>query len=161
MSGGLMRHSAVIPVLLGVALTAATAFAASLTYENDRFGTSVTFPADIFSQEQAPPDNGDGQRWLSNDGASLAVFGSYNVLDETPKSREAGARVNGSRTVTYSRTGQDWVVLSGTDGDRIFYERYVFGPTDIVHGIVIEYPAALKAKYDPLVGSIARSLRGP
>ena len=156
-----MQRSATILAIIGYTLFAANALAASRTYENDRFGTSATFPADIFSQEQAPPDNGDGQRWLSDDGASLAVFGSYNVLDETPASREAEARVNGERKVTYSRTGQDWVVLSGTDGDRVFYERYVFGPTDIVHGLVIEYPASLKAKYDPLVGSIARSLRGP
>lgn len=161
MSGGSMRRYTTILALLGFALMAAAAHAAPFTYENARFGTSATFPAEIFSREQPPPDNGDGQRWLSEDGASLAIFGSYNVLDETPTGKEAAARVNGGRKVTYSRTGQDWVVLSGTDGDRVFYERYVFGPTDIVHGIVIDYPASLKAKYDPLVGSIARSLRGP
>lgn len=156
-----MQRFTVISAFLGFTLIATVVSAASLTYENDRFGTSATFPAEIFSQEQPPPDNGDGQRWLSDDGASLAIFGSYNVLDETPASKEAAARVNGDRKVTYSRTGQDWLVLSGTDDDRVFYERYVFGPTDIVHGIVIDYPASLKAKYDPLVGSIARSLRGP
>ncbi|KQZ13401.1 hypothetical protein ASD44_04400 [Mesorhizobium sp. Root554] len=156
-----MERFAVISALFGFTLVASIALAAPFTYENDRFGTSATFPSDIFSQEQAPPENGDGLRWLSDDGASLAIFGSYNVLDETPKTREAAAKAEKDRPATYSRTGKNWVVLSGTDGDEVFYERYVFGPTDIVHGIVIEYPASLKAKYDPLVGRIAGSLHGP
>lgn len=156
-----MQRFAAISAFLGFTLIATVVSAASLTYENDRFGTSATFPTDIFSREQVPPENGDGLRWLSDDGASLAVFGSYNVLDETPKTREAAAKAEKDRPVTYSQTGKDWVVLSGIDGDHVFYERYVFGPTDIVHGIVIEYPTSLKAKYDPLVGSIARSLHGP
>ncbi|MBZ9759682.1 hypothetical protein LB553_02125 [Mesorhizobium sp. CA8] len=49
-------------------------------------------------------------------------------------------------------------MLSGTKGDKIFYQRSVFGKEDVIHTVSIEYPAALKAKYDPLVGAIAASL---
>lgn len=133
--------------------------AAPFTYVNDRFGTTAVFPDDVFSQPQPPPENGDGQRWLSTDGASLAIYGGYNVLDETPEGLIEAAKVAG-RTVTYSKAGRDWAVISGTDGDDIFYERHEFGD-ETIHSIVVAYPAALKGKYDAIVGKIAASLSGP
>ncbi|WP_246680188.1 hypothetical protein [Mesorhizobium sp. B2-8-9] len=52
-------------------------------------------------------------------------------------------------------------MLSGTKDGNIFYERRLFGTDDVIRTVWIEYPAALKAKYDPLAGSIAKTLRGP
>lgn len=137
------------------------ATAESPTYTNERFGTSATFPADIFSKQQEPPENGDGLTWHSDDGASLAIFGSYNVLDETPKSRQAEAKVAGSREVTYSKVGKNWLILSGFEGETVFYERYLFAGSGTVHGVVLKYPRSLKAKYNPLSAKIAASLKGP
>ncbi len=144
-----------------LAVVANVASAEPFTYENERFGTSATFPAEIFTDRQEPPENGDGLRWLSKDGASIAIFGSYNVLDDTPKTLEASGKTLPGRTVTYAKTGRNWVVLSGIENGKVFYERRVIGPTDIIHGLQITYPEALKAKYDPLVGAIASSLQGP
>jgi hypothetical protein len=138
-----------------------TATAKPFTYVNERFGTSATFPDEIFTDRQAPPANGDGLRWLSKDGASIAIYGSYNVLDDTPKTLvESGSALPG-RTVTYAKTGRNWAVLSGFEDGAVFYERQVISPTGIVHGVEITYPKELKAKYDPLIGPIAGSLRGP
>jgi hypothetical protein len=138
-----------------------TAATEPITYTNKRFGTSATFPSDIFSERQEPPANGDGLTWHSADGASVAIFGAHNALDETPKSKEAEAKASSERKLTYSSIGKDWVVLSGTDGDLIFYERYLFGRSGTIHGVVLKYPQSLKAKYDPLVGEIASSIGGP
>jgi hypothetical protein len=147
--------------VLTASLFADVASAKPFTYVNERFGTSATFPDEIFTDRQEPPANGDGLRWLSKDGASVAVFGSYNVLDDTPKTLvESGSALPG-RTVTYARTGRNWAVLSGFEDGAVFYERQVISPTGIVHGVQITYPKDLKAKYDPLVGAIAGSLRGP
>ena len=152
--------------LLSISMTVAlagagAALAEPFTYTNERFGTTATFPHEIFTDEQEPPDNGDGLRWLSKDGASVAIYGSYNAMDDTPESLEASGKALPGRTVTYSKTGRDWVVLSGIEDGKVFYERQVIGRADVIHGVQITYPQALKAKYDPLVGAIAASLGGP
>ena len=52
------------------------------------------------------------------------------------------------------------LVVSGTRGDRIFYRRWLLSCGDAVwNGLSIEYPAAGKQAYDPLVTHMSRSLR--
>ncbi|MGX9144533.1 hypothetical protein [Mesorhizobium sp. 128a] len=152
--------SSLAAVLSLVTVITTTATAKPFTYINARFGTVCAVPENIFSKRMPEPDNGDGQQWLSADGASLACCGSYNALDNTPDSivDEEKASTEPGYTVTYSKTGKNWVVVSGTKGDKIFYARSVFGKKDVIHTVRIEYPASLKAKYDPLIGAIARSL---
>jgi hypothetical protein len=152
--------SAGLPALI-LLVSATLAEARPFTYVNARFGTSATFPDEIFTEQQEPPENGDGLEWRSKDGASIAIFGAYNVMDDTPKTLDAEGRELEGRTVTYSRTGRNWLVQSGFDNGLVFYERQVISPTKVIHGVLIEYPPALKAVYDPLVGPIAASLRGP
>ena len=151
------------PLAIGLSLASVittTANAKPFTYVNARFSTVCTFPDQIFSKRMPEPANGDGQQWLSNDDASLACYGSYNAGDDTPDSlveQEKSSTEPGSK-LTYSKTGKNWAVMSGTKGDNIFYERYVFGKEDVIHAVRIEYPVSLKAKYDPLVRAIAGSL---
>lgn len=149
-------------VLLSALLISAPA--AAETYVNARFGTAVEFPAEVFGQPQPPPDNGDGQRWRSPDGAELAVFGSHNALERTPADffAELVADRKQLTKLTYSRIEDRWAVVSGFAGQDVYYEKYLFGEGDeIIHGLSLRYPTALKAKYDPLVGPIANSLHGP
>ena len=138
----------------------APATAKPFTYVNARFSTVCTFPDQIFTERMPEPENGDGLEWHSADGASVACYGSYNALDDTPKSLVENEKTNPEpdEKVTYGKAGKNWAVLSGTKGDKIFYRRSVFGKEDVVHTVFIKYPAALKAKYDPLVGTIAASL---
>ncbi|RRI03916.1 hypothetical protein EH240_09450 [Mesorhizobium tamadayense] len=146
-----------------LAIVTATAVAKPSTYVNARFGTSCTFPDEIFSDRLPEPENGDGQQWLSADGASLACSGIYNIDNDTPKSFVAGEKANTGPgyEITYSKTGKNWAVLSGVKGDRVFYERRLFGKDGVIRSVWIEYPSSRKAKYDPLTGAIAASLRGP
>ncbi|CDX17886.1 conserved exported hypothetical protein [Mesorhizobium sp. ORS 3324] len=146
-----------------LAIVAATAVAKPFTYVNARFGTACTFPDEIFSDRLPEPENGDGQEWLSPDGASLICSGIYNVDNDTPKSFVAGEKANTGPgyKITYSKTGKNWAVLSGVKGDKVFYERRLFGKDDVIRSVWIEYPSSLKAKYDPLTGAIASSLRAP
>ncbi|MET3592647.1 hypothetical protein ABID26_002035 [Mesorhizobium shonense] len=71
------------------------------------------------------------------------------------------ANIGPGYKITYSKTGKNWAVLSGVKGDRVFYERRLFGKDDVIRTVWIEYPSSLKAKYDPLIVAIAASLRGP
>ena len=147
---------------LAVALIAAgSANAAPFTYTNARFGTVCTFPDDIFTDRQPEPDNGDGQQWLSADGASLICSGIFNVSDDTPKSFVADEKASkeAGYEISYSKTGKNWAVLSGLKDGKIFYERRLFGKDGVIRTVWIDYPPAVKAKYDPLVGAIAGSLK--
>lgn len=140
-----------------------SAAADSLTYSNDRFGTHLTFPAELFDTRLTPPDNGDGMSWTSGEGASLSVYGAYNALEQSPA--DLLADISATRAadgqVTYARTRDNWVVVTGTSGDDVFYERHVFGARDAIHSMVLAYPRKLADKYNPLVGPIANSLGGP
>lgn len=161
----MLRHCRSGPLPLAAVVSLVTIFTAAaiakpFTYVNARFSTVCSFPAQIFSKRMPEPANGDGQQWLSADGASLACYGSYNAGDDTPDSlveQEKTSSEPGYK-LTYSKTGKNWAVMSGTKGDNIFYERSVFGKEDVIHTVRIEYPASLKAKYDPLIGAIAGSL---
>jgi hypothetical protein len=126
-------------------------------YVNERFGTSFTFPADVFAPAD-PPANGDGRRFISPD-ATLEVYAWNNVDRETAgtlKHRLTGSQ--GYDRVTYSPAGADWLVLSGYRGKNIFYEKYFFRG-DIVHGFGIEFPASAKPHYAPIIERIEDSFR--
>lgn len=156
-------HRAWLSLTMLVGLCA-TSFADSLTYENSRFGTRATFPADIFDVMDPPPTNGDGRLFRSSDGAELAIYGQFNALDQTPEGLVSDARDNataGKREITYSRSGKGWAVISGIEDGTVFYERHEFGAGNVIHSMVLSYPETKKSVYDELAGAIAGSLEGP
>ncbi|MDX8524846.1 hypothetical protein RFM68_10030 [Mesorhizobium sp. MSK_1335] len=155
--------SSLAAILAISTMMTAAASAKPFTYVNARFGQSCTFPDEIFNNPMPEPENGDGQQWLSADGASLTCSGINNIDYDTPQGFVDGEKASAEPgyKVTYSKTGKNWVVLSGTKASNIFYERRLFGKDDVIRTVWIEYPAALKAKYDPLVGAITKSLRAP
>ncbi|MER9138976.1 hypothetical protein NKI20_22390 [Mesorhizobium sp. M0830] len=142
---------------------AARAVAAPSPNVKQRLRTLCTLPHEILNHRQPEPDNGDGQVWLSTDGASLICSGIRNIDDETPKGFVAAEKASDEAgyKVTYSKSGKDWAVLSGMKDGKIFYERRLFGRDGIIRTVWIDYPPALKSKYDSLVGAIAGSLKGP
>jgi hypothetical protein len=128
------------------------------TYQNDRYGTTIDYP-DFFKPEP-PPDNNDGRRLKSADGAEFSVFASYNALDFdlagfqqfTLKNLDPG------EVVTYQAHGDDWFVVSGTKGEGIFYERHLLSHgKQMTEGFVMSYPAGRKEIYDPIVARMAKS----
>lgn len=147
-----------------VLLATSAAQADSLTYVNDRFGTTLTFPVDIFDRIDPPPANGDGRRFRSEDGAELAAYGQFNTLDQTPDTLiqwEAGIVKENGGVVTYTASGKDWAVISGKQGGDIFYQRHEFSADgSVIHSMDMRYPAFASSLYDNLVGKIAGSLEG-
>lgn len=148
-----------IPLL--AALAAAPALADTLTYRNSRFGTTITFPAELFEQRMEPPANGDGMTWTSAGDASLAVYGANNALGLDPEGLANQVAGNGGVEITYRRVGSNWVVLSGFEDGLIFYQRFEFGADDVIHGLLLKYPEAQRSIFDPLIADIAGSLGGP
>ena len=126
-------------------------------YVNDRYGTSLAFPADIFTPAE-PPENGDGRRFHSDD-ATLEVYAWQNVDNESANSlKRRLVGTEGYTEVTYSPSGSSWLVLSGYRGDNIFYEKYFFRGGE-VHGFGMEFPADEKPFYAPMVERIEDSFR--
>lgn len=151
---------AVLVGFLAFIFTATAGFAADKTYVNPRFGTTITFPAEIFSKAEPKPENGDGQRWSAPDGATLAVWGQYNALDDTPDTL-ADSVSQSIPKVTYRKVGSNWMVVSGFDGEVIVYHRSEFSRSATIHAMELRYPVALAKHYDRLAGRIADSLIGP
>jgi hypothetical protein len=132
------------------------------TYANPRFGTSADYPTDIFTVLDAPPENGDGQRFHTVDGrAELAIYGAWNANDDTPKSYvEAIVDVSGAG-VTYKQITDHFFVASGVKDGKIFYERcnFLTHPDAVLHCFHISYPEQEKAAWDAIVSRLSSSLR--
>ena len=150
--------------LLSVALIALPAGAAAQeawsTYRNDRFGTTIEFPARF--RPGRPPDNNDGLSFSAPDGATLSVWGSLNVMEHDIAGLEKFLResLDGGERITYRAAGTNWLVLSGTHGDRVFYQRHALSHRkEIVNAFKISYPTSLATNYDPIVARISKSLR--
>ena len=77
-----MRCKSALAAMVTTVLLAAGAKADGwLTYQNDRYGTTIDYPA-LFKM-QPPPDADDGRKFKSADGADFTVSASYFALDLT------------------------------------------------------------------------------
>jgi hypothetical protein len=127
------------------------------TYVNVRFQYSICYPKDLLVP-QGESDNSDGQRFLSNkNGADLAAWGDNNASDQTLMQRlsEMASRLAGSSgKVTYKVQKANWLVVSGQNGQMIFYAKTIFS-----HGqfktFELTYDRSAAALYDPVVARIA------
>jgi hypothetical protein len=129
------------------------------TYFNSRFGTSIAYPSRFTPGR--PPDNDDGQSFTADDGAQLAVWGSLNALEHDVAGLEAFLREDPKEgeNITYRAAGKNWLVLSGTRKDRVFYTRHLFSHKgEVVNAFQISYPADLAAAYGPIVARLSKSL---
>jgi hypothetical protein len=133
------------------------------TYYNSRFSFSISYPVNVFTP-QGESDNGDGQRFLSKDGrAEMTASGINNVLDETladwyaEASRSTAEHPN--RVVTYKTMKGNWFAVSGSEGERVFYQKTIL-KNRIFKTFRIEYDRALKSKYDPITAKMAGSFKG-
>jgi hypothetical protein len=142
------------------ALVAAAMFAASpaaaqkvwKTYKNERFGTSIEYPADKFIPQ--PP------RFIATDGAEFTVSAINNVLNQNLAALQASALKARplDEKITHRERGPNWIVLSGTKANVIFYERQLLSHRGkIVNEFEILYPARLRGLYDPIVTRMSKS----
>lgn len=134
------------------------------TYGNGRYGFSVQLPA---SYRRGPePENGDGARFTSPDGAAhLTVAGANNVLDESAAGAlaayESTIRRGGGRVTYAGRKGNAYVCSGFAADGSIFYQREVVGPTT-EYTLAWTYPAPDKVALDPAVSrSVASFTPGP
>jgi hypothetical protein len=147
-------------VLLGAIALATDAARADgwLSYQNDRYGTTIDYP-EVFKM-QPPPDADDGRAFKTADGADFTVSASYFGLDFTVAKYHdyIVKNLDPGSAIAYETRGKTWFVISGTRAERIFYEKHLLS-----HGMnedfVMSYPASARQVYDPIVARMAKSFR--
>jgi hypothetical protein len=120
-------------------------------------GTSVDFPAPIFTEEAGRPD-GYGQTFSSADGqASLTIQAAPNVENDTPAAFLA--KKHPPSQMQYRRVTARFFAVSSYKGDRIWYNRCNFSK-GFVHCVLMNYPAKEERAWDDIVTRISLSLNG-
>jgi hypothetical protein len=132
------------------------------TFLVPEFGTTVEYPAGIFSVRDGKAEKGLGQRFNSADRLSeLTIYTGENEAGDTPANYlKNNLRVRRS-ALDYERVTRTFFAISSTRQGFIFYSRCNFS-TDAggaVHCLDLVYPQAEKRAWDDIVARISRSLR--
>jgi hypothetical protein len=132
-------------------------------YRNERFfGFAFTYPATVFVPGEVP-DEGQGMVFTSRDGtARLLVSAGQNATGETLNSyrRFVLSKSYPDARIEYAPVRNSWFVLSGTNGDTMFYERITCRcEGKVIYGWQMTYPVAERHIYDPIVEAVHRSYR--
>ena len=157
-----MKHTA-FGALMGLSgllvLTHPAAARSWATYDNSRFLYEICYPSDLLTP-QPEADNGDGRAFTAANGASLRVWGNYNVSDESLATVVKDLTPDGA-TVSYRHLTGKSAVISGQVGDAIFYAKVLFekGDTGTLRSFVLTYPADAASTYNPVVARLATCLR--
>ena len=146
---------------LGLGLAAVTSMVSAqpagwTTYSIPETGTSVDFPASIFSEEAGRPD-GYGQRFQTADGrAELTIQAVPNVSNDSPAAFLA--KKHPPPSIQYRRVTPRFFAVSSYKGDKVWYDRCNFSH-GLVHCVLINYPAAEERDWDDIITRISLSLR--
>lgn len=101
---------------------------------------------------QPADPNWHGKRFLSPDGSSWLAVYSFPVADESIARHMQSVAFAEGETLTYLRGQPDWIVVSGTKGDRIFYRKAAIACNGKVwHHIAFEYPSDQRQQMIPFV----------
>ncbi len=143
-----------LPIVLLACCIPATAGDGYSRYVNVRFKYVIAYPEKLLAG-QGESDNGDGQRFVSRDGrAVLTVYGTHG--DGATLRSMFNAACTEMTKVTYRACRASWYVVSGIRNGRIVYTR-ALKAAGVFKVFVMEYDAAQRAVYDPVVERVARS----
>src|ERR1043165_4857848 len=130
------------------------------TYANARFKYSISYPADLLVP-QGEAENGDGQvfREKSDSSVEMRVYGGYNAMNETLRSRYADLVHKWANGVTYKVIRRDWFVVSAMVNGKIHYQKTILRG-DVFKTFEIEYDAVRGSTYNEATDRIAKSFKG-
>ena len=130
------------------------------TFEVPAFGTTVQYPADIFTPA-GDPEMGVGQRFERADGrAVLSIYARANK-GETPRTYlRKHLRVERSK-LDYVRIARSFFAISSERDGVVLYSRCNFsgGASGVIHCFDMKYLQEEKRSWDAVVTRISLSLR--
>jgi|GEM_PF-1648193 len=129
-----------------------------VSYENGRFGFSIDYPDSFVTK--STPDNGDGILLASKDGsAELSVSGINNALGDTVDSFFKSLTEE-HPDASLKTTQDNWVTMSWTDGETVFYQKSVIG-TGSIDTFVLKYPKTQEDIYTTIITYLETSFKTP
>lgn len=136
-----------------------------LQYKNARFGFTMTYPSSFMLDPDSIPEGGDSARfWTPDRRATAVVTGIRNglgqsltdLLDEATKD----VTENSHGTITYTRSRDNWFVISGFIGERIFYRRsFLSDRSRVIGSLWIEFPRTMRPCFEDAVSMMSLSFR--
>ena len=130
------------------------------TLHNERHGFLIAYPPEIF-QQAGESRTDEGRVLQSRDGKAQLLVGAFANDDATTlaeyrdflmQENYAGAEID------YAPVRRKWFVLSGTIGDREFYERVSFTCDGrLINSWAMIYPKAERRLYNRVVEAVART----
>ena len=136
-----------------------------LQYKNARFGFTMTYPPSFMLDPDSIPEGGDSARfWTADRRATAVVTGIRNglgqslsdLLDEATKD----ITENSHGTITYTRARDNWFVISGFIGERIFYRRsFLSDRSRVIGSLWIEFPRTMRPCFEDAVSMMSLSFR--
>jgi hypothetical protein len=108
----------------------------------------------------APPDpKWSGKRFVSPDGQAWFAAYSTDVAKEPIEAHMRAVAFADGETLTSIQGESDWIAVSGTKGDRIFYRKAVIACGGRTwHHIAFEYPIAMRHYVEPMVRRAATAV---
>lgn len=131
------------------------------THPIERFGGAIDYPENVFAPEPREADEDDQVFVSTNDEARLAVGSWLNEGGFSPGELKNNLlRSAREASLTYEPGGKTWFVLSGYEGDDIYYQKIMFScGGSVVTAFGLTYPTASRTRYDPIVERMEDSFR--
>ncbi len=132
-------------------------------YVNARFAYVISYPEGILIPH-GEADNGDGQKFISKDKkVEMLAYGSNNTEPEIYTLKYMFDNESDDypgRKVTYKKLTETWYVVSGTEGDKIFYTKVFYRKKENqnIH-FLISYPQSRKKEFDAITAEISKSFK--
>lgn len=137
------------------------------TYNNNTYNYSVDYPVDLLIP-QGESGSGDGQVFKSKDEkCTLWVYrdfrdnvsdSSYTIETAYKEDAQPDHPDHPKREITYKTSGKNFYVISGTEGNKVFYQKTIMKKEQLIT-CLLEYKKSEKTKYDPVTEHISRSFR--
>lgn len=137
----------------------------AMQYRNARFGFTMTYPSNFVLDPESIPEGGDSARfWTPDRRATAVVTGIRNglgqsladLLDEATKD----VTENSHGAITYTRARDNWFVISGFIGERIFYRRsFLTDRSRVIGSLWIEFPRSMRPCFEDAVSMMSLSFR--
>jgi hypothetical protein len=132
-------------------------------YWDEQHGCRLDYPQALFVPDPADPaEPGEPQRFSGIDESIyFRVMGAENISKWTPQDiKDKYLRANMPGDITYQRTRDEFLVLSGYRDDSIFYTKVaISGDQRIACILDINYPRSAKKDFDTIVTRMSRSFR--
>lgn len=130
-----------------------------VSHHNAAFKFSLKYPADVFAHDVGSDET--MRTFVSRDGAAvLNVFTTNNVSGASlARYRRARMEEHYAGAVFEKSPQRKYgFVLSGTQGDRVFYERVTFSCDGLaIHGWQMLFPVSQRTVYDLVADEVSRT----